>query len=298
MSLNSAPTRLRALLIVNPAARRAATERDEAERAFAAAGASCDVMATSATGDAARLAHEHAAKYSMVFVLGGDGTAVEVIGALTDRGPAVGVLPGGTGNLLARALGIPMRVAAAVPALLKGRERRFDLGRLADGRHFAIGLGVGVDEAMIAQASPELKRRIGFLAYFWSGTLAGLKVERIAYRLTTDGVVREGHAVGVLVANLGTVLGGLITLGKDIRPDDGILHVVIFAPRHLWDAFRVFGRMLTGSVGKDACVSYAAGSNIRLETMPPRRAQADGELLGTTPVDITVRPGAARLLVP
>ena len=298
VSLNSAPTRLRTLLIVNPAARRAATERDEAVRAFAAAGASCDVMATAKTGDAARLAREHATKYSMVFVLGGDGTAVEVIGALAGRGPAVGVLPGGTGNLLARALGIPMRVATAVPALLKGRERRFDLGRLADGRHFAIGLGVGVDEAMIAHASPELKKRIGFLAYFWSGTLAGLKVERIAYRLTTDGVVREGHAVGVLVANLGTVLGGLITLGKDIRPDDGILHVVIFAPRHLWDAIRVFARMLTGSVGNDACVSYVAGSTIRLETTPPRRAQADGELLGTTPIDITVRPGAARLLIP
>ena len=255
-------------------------------------------MATKAPGHAAELARQHAGKYSLVFALGGDGTAVEVIGALAGRGPAVGVLPGGTGNLLARALGIPMRVADAVPALLKSRERRVDLGQLADGRCFAIGLGVGVDEAMIAHASPELKRRIGFLAYFWSGTLAGLKVERIAYRLTTDGVVREGHAVSVLVTNLGTVLGGLITLGKDIRMDDGMLHAVIFAPRNLWDAIRVFGRMLVGNVGNDACVSYASGRNIRLETTPPRRAQADGELLGLTPMDITVRPGAARVLVP
>jgi YegS/Rv2252/BmrU family lipid kinase len=291
-------TRIRALLIVNPAARSAAAELEGAVRAFAAAGAACDVMSTKATGHAAELAREHAGKYSMVFVLAGDGSAVEVIGALAGRGPAVGVLPGGTGNLLARALGIPMRVADAVPALLKGRERRVDLGQLADGRYFAIGLGVGVDEAMIAHASPELKRRIGFLAYFWSGTLAGLKVERIAYRVTTDGVVREGHAVSVLVANLGTVLGGLITLGKDIRPDDGILHVVIFAPRTLWDSVRVFGRMLTGGVANDPCVSSVAGRNIRLETMPPRRAQADGELLGVTPMDIVVRPGAARLLVP
>lgn len=298
MSLSSAPTRLRALLIVNPAARRAATELDEAVRAFAAAGATCDVMATKAPGHAAELAREHARKYSLVFALGGDGTAVEVIGALVDRGPAVGVLPGGAGNLLARALGIPMRVADAVPALLKGRERRVDLGQLADGRYFAIGLGVGVDEAMIARVSPQLKQWIGFLAYFWSGALAGLKVERIAYRLTTDGVVREGHAVSVLVANLGTVLGRLITLGKDIRPDDGILHVVIFAPRTLWDAIRVFGRMLAGTVGNDPCVSSVAGINIRLETTPARRAQADGELLGLTPMDITVRPGAARLLIP
>jgi len=255
-------------------------------------------MSTNAPGHAAELAREHAGKYSMVFVLGGDGAAVEVIGALADRGPAVGVLPGGTGNLLARALGIPMQVADAVPALLKSRERRVDLGQLADGRCFAIGLGVGVDEAMIAHASPQLKQRIGFLAYFWSGTLAGLKAERIAYRLTTDGVVREGHAVSVLVANLGTVLGGLITLGKDIRMDDGMLHAVIFAPSNLWDAIRVFGRMLIGNVGNDACVSYASGRNIRLETTPPRRAQADGELLGLTPIDITVRPGAARLLIP
>jgi diacylglycerol kinase (ATP) len=298
VSLSSAPPQVRALLIVNPAARRATQETREAVLAFAAAGAHCDVMETTAPGDAGTLARTHGVAYDMVFALGGDGTGVEVIGALSNGGPPVGVLPGGTGNLLARALGIPLSVKAAVSALLKGREARFDLGRLPDGRCFAIGLGVGVDESMIAHASKELKKRIGFLAYFWSGTLAGLKVERIAYRLTSDGVVREGHAVSVLVANLGTVLGGLITLGKDIRPDDGVLHTVIFAPNNLLDAFRIFGRMLVGGIENDPCIHYVAGRNIRLETTPPRRAQADGELLGNTPIDITVMPGAARLLIP
>jgi diacylglycerol kinase (ATP) len=289
---------VRALLIVNPAARRAMQGTREAVNAFTAAGAQCDVMETKAPGDAGKLAREHGKNYDVVFALGGDGTGVEVIGALSNGGPPVGVLPGGTGNLLVRALGIPLRVSDAVTVLLKGREKRFDLGRLPDGRSFAIGLGVGVDESMIAHASPELKKRIGFLAYFWSGTLAGLKVERIAYRLTTDGAVREGHAVSVLVANLGDVLGGLITLGKEIRPDDGLLHTVIFAPNNLLDAFRIFGRMITGDIASDPCVHYVPGRNIRLETTPPRRAQADGELLGHTPIDITVMPGAARLLIP
>lgn len=287
----------RALLIVNPAARGTNVDRAAAEHAFAAAGVSCDVLATREPGDAGRLAAEHAAGHDAVFALGGDGTAADVISALTEGGPPVGVLPGGTGNLVARALGIPMSLGAAVPALLAGRETRLDLGRTGDGRHFIIGLGVGLDEAMIARASPELKRRIGFLAYFWSGTLAGLGFERIPYRLTTDGAVREGEAASVLVANLGTILG-FITLGTDIRPDDGLLHVVIFEPRTLLDAFRIFGRMLTGQVGSDPCVHYASGRQIHLETTPPRRAQADGELLGFTPIDISVRPGAARLLVP
>lgn len=287
----------RALLIVNPAARGASVDRAAAERAFAARGVAWDVFATRGPGDAGRLAAEHAAGYDAVFALGGDGTAVEVIGALADGGPPVGVLPGGTANLIARELGVPMSLGAAVPALLGGRETRLDLGRTGDGRHFMIGLGVGIDEAMIARASLALKRRVGVLAYFWSGTLAGLRFERISYRLTTDGAVHEGEAASVLVANLGTVLG-FITLGTDIRPDDGLLHVVMFEPRTVLDAFRVFGRMLMGSVGSDPCVRYASGKRIRLETRPPRRVQADGELLGSTPIDITVRPGAGRLLRP
>jgi len=292
------PANERVLLIVNPAARSAERDRAEAERALMAAKARFLVLATEAPGHAQELAEEHGDGFDAVLALGGDGTAAEVISALHGDGPPVGVLPGGTGNLLARALKIPLRIKDAVPALLSGVERRFDLGRFADGRHFVIGLGVGVDEAMIANASRKLKHRLGFLAYFWSGTIASLRMEKVRYRLTVDGTVREGQAISVMVANLGEILGGLIKLGDQVRPDDGRLDAIAFAPDTVLDAVRIFGRMLRGTLSDDRCMVYLSGTSVRLETMPARRAQADGELLGNSPFEITVVPAAARLLAP
>src|SRR5215210_6397193 len=98
----------RVLLIVNPAARRGARMRERALRAFADAGVVCDVMVTEAPGHAAVLADTHAKQYHAIFTLGGDGTVMEVLGALAHRGPPVGILAGGTGNVIARSLGIPL----------------------------------------------------------------------------------------------------------------------------------------------------------------------------------------------
>jgi diacylglycerol kinase (ATP) len=288
----------RALLIANPAARIAAGASAEAVGAFQLAGVHCDSRLTDRPGHAAELARTHAAEYDAVFTLGGDGTAVEVIGALADKGPPVGILPGGTGNLLARALRIPLQISDAVAALVNGHETRRDLGRLGDGRHFAIGVGVGVDADMIAGASHEMKQRLGWFAYMISGVSAGLQLKQFRYRVIVDGVPHEGEATSVLIANFGSLLGGVVRLGKHVRDDDGILDVCIFQPRSAFAATRAFARMLVGDVALDPAVKYFAGKQIRIETTPPRRGQSDGELLGLSPLDITVRPGAARLLVP
>lgn len=283
---------------MNPGARHAGRARAKALRAFEQADVACDSEVTESPGHATELARARASEYDAVFTLGGDGTAMEVVTALANHGPPVGILPGGTGNVLVRSLGIPMDVRQAVTALLGGQEARIDLGRVSDGRHFAIGLGVGLDEAMIAGASRPLKRRFGYLAYFWSATRATLRLERFQVRLTVDGVVHELRASSVLIANLGSVLGGLIQLGDGILHDDGLLHACVYSPENLWQATRLFTRMLSGTVRDDPRVLCVSGRHFLLETIPPRRAQADGELLGSTPLEITVIPQAARLLVP
>ena len=117
----------RALLIANPASRRGGTLVEEARQAILDGGATCDVMLTERAGHAGELTVMHGRNYDVVFALGGDGTAMEVAGSLAGSGVPIGVLPGGTGNLLARALGIPRHVARAVPALLHGGVRRIDL---------------------------------------------------------------------------------------------------------------------------------------------------------------------------
>ena len=288
----------RVLLVVNPAAGRTRRRLARALRAFDDAGVACDVAHTERAGHATTLARAHAAQVDAVFTLGGDGTAMEVVTALAGTGPPVGVLPGGTANVLARTLGIPLDVTRAVRALLRGREARLDLGRLRDGRHFAIGLGVGLDATMIGEATAALKRRLGVSAYALGALRAGLRFERFAARITVDERVLDVEASAVLVANFGVVANGWFTFGDGIAHDDGLLNACIFTPRTRLEALRIAWRMLRRGPSSDRALSYVAGRRFRIETSPSRAAQADGDLVGYTPIEVEVVPGAARVLVP
>jgi YegS/Rv2252/BmrU family lipid kinase len=287
-----------ALLIVNPASRRGTKSMRAAQRAFLRLGVKCDVVVSERLGHAGEIAAAKAADYAAIFALGGDGTAVEIIGALVPDGPYVGVLPGGTGNLLARALGIPLNVSRAVKALVKGDRARVDLGRLGDGTRFAIGAGVGIDASMIAGTSQGWKRRIGVLAYVVAGTLHVFARRRFAARIIVDGATYSHEAAVVLVANFGVLLNGLVTLGDGIRRDDGLLDVCVFDPVSLTDVFRITRRLMFQNFTADPAMTYFRGREITIETDPPLPAQADGELIGCTPFTATVEPLAARLLVP
>jgi diacylglycerol kinase (ATP) len=288
----------RVLLIVNPASRRGARVRGRALKAFADAGVSCDAMDTEAPGHAAVLAKTHASKYDAVFPLGGDGTLMEVLSALADVGPPVGVLAGGTANVVARTLRIPLNPARAIPLLLAGEEAKLDLGRLGDGRRFAIGVGVGLDATMMREAPARLKKRFGFMAYVIGGFKAVLRNERFALRLTVDGAVFERRASAVLIANFGAVLNDLIAFGDGIVRDDGMLNACVFSPETLWDAIRILGKMLRKDFSPDPCLFYKSGREFTIETTPPMMAQADGELLPGTPLSVSVEPLAGRLLIP
>lgn len=292
----------RALLIVNPASRRATLMLPKATAAFAKANVACDVAHTERPGHAAEIASARYRDYDAVFSLGGDGTAMEVAGALAGTGFAVGALPGGTGNLLARAMNIPLKVDRAVAALLHGKEMQIDVGRLGDGRHFAIAAGVGIDATMVMTTPRWLKRRFGVLAYALMGTRATLRAilggHLINVRLTVDGVTETRTATTIMVANFGSLLSDRLTLGPTIRADDGTLDVCLFAPHSVFDAIRITWRMLTGNFADHPTMVYRCGARIRIETDPPVQAQADGELIGMTPLDISVEPLAVKLLVP
>jgi diacylglycerol kinase family enzyme len=119
----------RALVFANPASRRGKRLAERARQALASRSIAGEIIYTERPGHAAELAREHGHRYDAVFALGGDGTVMEVAGALSGSDVLVGVLAGGTGNLLARALGIPLRVDRAVSALAAGGELRVDLVR-------------------------------------------------------------------------------------------------------------------------------------------------------------------------
>lgn len=286
------------LLVTNPASRRAARLERTAIAAARSMGVTVDVAHTECRGHARELVRALAPGHDAVLTLGGDGTAAEAMDALAHDGPPLGVLPGGTGNLLARALGVPLSVRRAVPRLLAGDVTRTDMGHIPGWGHFAIGAGVGIDSAMIAMATAPWKRRAGVLAYIAAGTAAVLGRKRFDARITVDGRTIECRASSVLVANFGSLLGGLITLGPGIVADDGKLDVCVFDPVTIADVLRLVLRLVTRRFRPDRSLTYLRGHHIRVETDPPLPAQADGELIGSTPLSVDVAPLSSRLLVP
>jgi diacylglycerol kinase (ATP) len=281
---------------VNPASRRGATGEREARSAFRSAGVSCAVVRTERRGHAAILAREGATVCDAVFTLGGDGTAMEAVGALTGADRPVGILAGGTGNQIARYLRTPLAIGRAVHALVKGNVQRLDLGRLANGRHFALTAGFGMDAAMMAGASERAKRRFGVGAYLWSGARAVLRNDRIQVRATVDGVAYERECAVAMIVNVGSFFGGRIAAGPGVRPDDGLLDLCLYSARSPWEGLGVVRRCFTRDFRPHRNLLFVQGHEIGLESVPPSVAQADGELLGAVSLEAVSEPNAALVL--
>jgi diacylglycerol kinase (ATP) len=286
------------LLVANPAARRTRRRLAAAASALGASGARVDVATTERPGHAAEIVRERARRYEAVFALGGDGTAMEVVGALAHTGIPIGIVPGGTGNLVARALGIPIATRRATAALLSGAIAEVDLGRLATGRRFAFSCGVGIDACMIRDTPPMWKRRLGIVAYAYVALRASLRNVSFRVRASVDGETIEREATAVMVANFGAVLRDLIVLGPNIARDDGKLDLCVFSPSSGWQALGIAWRLLRKDFRPHPAILYRSGKHFRIACEPPQDAQADGELVGSTPIELRVEPHAARLLMP
>src|SRR4029079_12262221 len=183
-----------------------------------------------------------AAGVQLVVICGGDGTVMAGLGALADSGVPVAIIPIGSGNLLARNLGIPLGIDEALATAVAGVDRRIALGRLRDGQPFAVMTGMGFDAAMMADTTERMKRVAGWPAYVVNG-LRHLRdpVMRVTLRID-GGPPLHCSARTVLVGNVGQLEGGLELL-PDAAADDGVLDVVVVAPRNLRDWLRLAYRI-------------------------------------------------------
>ena len=286
------------LLVVNPASRHGNAGADEALDAFHDLGVRCEVALTDAAGHAAEITKARSGLHDAVFTFGGDGTAMEAIGALVGTDRPIGILPGGTGNQLARHLGTPLHVGRAVRSLVAGGSARIDLGRLASGRRFALTSGIGIDAAMLAGATASAKRRFGFGAYLWSGFRAIVSAERHAVVATVDGVRYERECGLAMIANIGALFGGLLPLGPSVRTDDGLLDLCLFSANSAAEALDDVRRCMMRDFRPHPRLLFVPGREITIETARPTAVQADGELLDATPLHAVAEPLAARLLTP
>jgi diacylglycerol kinase (ATP) len=296
----------RALLIANPAAARTARVGiDRVADTIRSGGWEVEVQATNGPGHARELAHYGVAeKVDIVAVFGGDGTTMQAAAALVGTDVPLGVIPGGTGNLLAGNLRVPPSPVRAARALLSAQPRPIDLGRMdrpGGYQYFAVACGAGYDARVMAATLSEHKRRWGMAAYVATSLRLIASIRSTLHVITVDGVRYETHAAMVLVANCGEVIPRIVRLGPGITPTDGLLDVVVMRAdnlsqslRAVWELLRVGPAILGGTTP----VSHARGKEIRVESEQVQPVQLDGEAGGHTPFTASVVPGAIRVLVP
>lgn len=292
----------RALLIHNPVAARTdpAVIRTVC-RVFGEAGWTVDVAGTTRAGDAGELARQGVAGGAdVIAVYGGDGTTMQAVSGVVGSNVRVGLIPGGTGNVLAGNLRLPRNPTAAARVVVQGSARSIDIGRVQreDGsRYFAVSCGAGLDAELMAGTKGEAKRRWGVGAYVaqtWQA-LGDIKVSR--FRVTVDGESFDTDAAMVLVANCRELVPPFLRLRRDIAVDDGWFDVVVVDGRSVAQAAQIVWQMTTGRTERSARFRFARGRTVSVETTPHRPVQLDGEAGGMTPFTAELLPGALSVIV-
>jgi len=233
----------------------------------------------------------------LVFVWGGDGMVQRCADVLAGTGAAMAVIPAGTANLLATNLGIPKDVERAVRVGLGGHHRDLDVGRI-NGERFLVMAGVGFDALMIRDADRDLKDRVGRAAYLWTGA-HHIREDPVEMRVVVDGTTWfHGDATCVLVANVGTIIGG-ITAFESARPDDGQLEVGVVTASGMLQWGRVMARMITGRPDKTPLIQMTAGTKIDVQLAKKRPYELDGGARPTTrSLKIRIEPAALPICTP
>jgi diacylglycerol kinase (ATP) len=238
----------------------------------------------------------------VVVAVGGDGAVVRVASGLAESKVELGIVPMGTGNLLAGNLDLPHGAHDATKVILRRHTRRIDLGHVKiDGveHDFAVACGIGFDAAVMDATGTGQKLRWGKLAYLANALGQTGTIRNVAHKITLDGVVTETEAAQVFIANFGKMLP-FVSPRQPIEPDDGLLDVIVVRasgplPGLLasWEAMRQEG--LGESDGGH--VFRAQAKEVRIESDPDRLVETDGSAIGKTPIVATIRPGALRVIV-
>ena len=220
----------------------------------------------------------------LVLVCGGDGTVRTVCAELAGTGVSVGVVPAGTGNLLARNLAIPLYLQAAIDVALNGQDRAIDLVRLsgdgiAEGEHYLVMAGMGFDAAIMEGASEQIKAKVGWLAYVVSG-LKNLMFPAMRVEISVDdGPWTKHRARTVVIGNVGYLQAGMPLL-PDASIDDGILDVVVLHPRRFLSWIPLAVRVLSKHKRTDETINRMTGRKVSVRAAHDTPRQLDGDSIG------------------
>lgn len=288
--------------VVNPVSGRGRTRKllPELRSAFARLGPAVEVVVSEDAEHPAAIAEEATDAGRGVVACGGDGLVAQLAGVVAERDGTLAIVPTGSGNDLARHLGLDLKgPIESVDLLRTGRVRRIDLGR-ADGRWFTTIAGAGFDS--------EINRWANGVDWIGGTPLYVLAVLRTLWvyrpqpvRVTVDDAApRELEAWFVAVGNSSSYGGGM-RIAPGARLDDGLLDVVVVGATSRLELLRAFPRVFRGTHLDHPQVDCVRGRRVRIESpdaSPPMELYASGEHVGALPAELEAVPNALEVVVP
>jgi len=286
-------------VIVNPASGLITDSKENLKKIIDIAGYNWSFEVTKKEGDATNIATRLADEgVEIVAAYGGDGTISEVACGLAGTNTLLGVLPGGTGNVLAYEFGTPRNLTRAVHLLVSDFSVRLvDMGRVNQ-RTFLIRASTGLEAITVLKTQPPLKKQIGVLAYGLAGLKALMEVRPVKYTIETDDKRIETEGVLCSVANASHL--GLIprlSLGLSVDMTDGYLDLIVMDRIDLQNTIAV----LVKEPPVNIILRKIQHWQIKQATIlaePAQATQADGDMLGVTPFSVSSMPKALKVIVP
>ncbi|HEY9576769.1 MAG TPA: YegS/Rv2252/BmrU family lipid kinase [Pseudobacillus sp.] len=258
-----------------------------------------DVRLTEKEGDATAFAAEACTnKYDVVISIGGDGTLNETINGLAEKEhrPALGIIPLGTINDFARALGVPLDPEEAIAVIGGNKLQNTDIGKIND-RYFLNIIALGGIAESTADVSSGQKTILGSFAYFLEGAKTLVNKTPFDVAITADEQQWEGEAL-LFLAALTNSVGGFENMAPEARANDGKLHCFIIKDIALPKLVRVIANLLKGELKKDPDILYFQTSQVTISSSVLLKANVDGDTGEEVPLTLQVLKEHINVFVP
>lgn len=236
----------------------------------------------------------------LVVAAGGDGTIAMVGSPLVNSEVVMGILPIGTGNLLAKELRIPLRFDKALEVITSDKSELFTIDAFGfTSQFFFMNLSVGISSTIMEETAADEKQRLGFFAYFMHFIKLLFRIKMDRFTIEYDGHLISKSASEVIIANSRTLAAKLFEWPDYVTLNDGKLDLFIIRAANLRDVLHFIASVFTKYRIKYPIVDYFPFENYcQIETKEPKIAQADGDTIGVTPIRVQVMPKSLKIIVP
>ncbi len=292
-----------ACLIFNPVAGQGNSEQDLAKiKSILEPEFELDIQITSKEVGGGELARRAVANNAEIIIAsGGDGTVSAVAEALIETNIPLGAIARGTANAFANALGIPDTIEEACKVIVDGATKKVDAAMCND-KPMILLAGIGFEAETVEDADRESKDRLGMLAYILSGLKQLREFEKFATTIETDDKIVKVDANAITIANAAPPSSVLAQGTAGVVYDDGLLDVTIIAAETRAAAIAISYHLLQSTTNDEAAerddIGYLRTKWIKVTTDPPQKVVLDGEIIGSTPIEVKCIPGGLTVFTP